>query len=142
MARIGGTRAGAGRPRGSVTKRSSEVLARAMAAGQSPLEFMLAMLRDNDADPKMRAWAAEKSAPYMHSRPAPTQRMIHIDLPDTTTAPGMVAGIGTILRAAAVGSIAPSEAQSLVAVLEAQRRAVETGELLERIEQLEQRASK
>jgi len=35
------------------------------------------------------------------------------------------------------GQIAPAEAQSLSALIEAQRKAIETGELLERLEKLE-----
>jgi hypothetical protein len=135
----GGAQPGSGRPKGSVTKRSSEVHAAAIAAGISPLEYMLQVLRDPDADPKMRAWAAEKAAPYLHARPAPMQRIVTLELPDMLTPEGIAKGAGVILNAAARGEIAPAEAQSLMAVVEMQRKAIETGELLKRIEDLEAR---
>ena len=137
MAKTGGPRLGSGRPKGSVTKRSSEVVATLLADGISPVEYMLTMMRDETADPKERAWAAEKSAPYVHPRPAPVARMIEIDLPDLTAKGGITAALSHIAKAAASGRIAPSEAQSLAAIVEAQRKAIETGEILARLEALE-----
>jgi hypothetical protein len=72
MAKNGGARPGAGRPKGSVSQRSIDVVARAMAEGISPVEYMLGIMRDSDADPKARAWAAEKVAPFVHPRPSPS----------------------------------------------------------------------
>lgn len=34
----------------------------------SPLDYMLQVLRDPDASPAERKWAAEKAAPYLHPR--------------------------------------------------------------------------
>jgi len=48
--------------------------------------------------------------------------------------PGVVSGV---LRAVGNGEISPSEAQSVVAIIEAQRKAIETADLLKRIEDLE-----
>lgn len=137
MARRGGLRSGSGRPKGSLSRRHAEVLAGAVSDGVTPVEYMLAIMRDRNADEKMRAWAAEKAAPFVHPRPAPTARPISIDLPDTTTAEGIAAAVSVITKAAASGEMSPAEAQSLVAVLEVQRKAIETGEILERIERLE-----
>ncbi len=67
MAR-GGKRDGAGRPSGAVTKRTRAVAEKASKAGLTPLEYMLDVLRDEDADPKDRMWAAEKAAPYVHAK--------------------------------------------------------------------------
>ena len=137
MAKNGGARIGAGRPKGSVCAKSTDAVAAALADGISPVEFMLNMMRDDAADPKERAWAAEKSAPYVHPRPAPVARTIEIDLPDMTAKGGITAALSHIAKAAATGRIAPSEAQSLAAIVEAQRRAFETGEILARLEALE-----
>lgn len=137
MAKRGGARPGAGRPKGSVNRRSVDTLAHAMASGQSPVEYMLAIMRDDDADPNERAWAAEKAAPYLHPRPAPEQRRIVLDLPDTTSIDGVKEAARAVIRATAAGDIAPSEAQSLIAVLEVQRKAIETEDVLERLERLE-----
>lgn len=35
---------------------------------QSPLDFMLSVLRDPDASTADRKWAAEKAAPFLHPR--------------------------------------------------------------------------
>lgn len=67
MAR-GGKREGAGRPAGAVTKKSREAAEAAVNEGLTPLDYMLGILRNDDADPKDRMWAAEKAAPYVHAR--------------------------------------------------------------------------
>jgi hypothetical protein len=38
------------------------------AAVLSPLDYMLQILRDPEASPGERRWAAEKAAPYLHPR--------------------------------------------------------------------------
>jgi hypothetical protein len=38
------------------------------AAALSPLDYMLQVLRDPEAGPAERKWAAEKAAPYLHPR--------------------------------------------------------------------------
>jgi hypothetical protein len=134
----GGARAGAGRPKGSVSRRHVEILSGAVSEGQTPVEFMLSIMRDERQDEKMRAWAAEKAAPYVHPRPQPIARLIEIELPDTTTVDGIKDALAVITRATATGQIAPAEAKDLVAIVEAQRRVIETGELLERIKKLEE----
>lgn len=133
----GGTREGAGRPRGSISQRASEIFAGAVSAGLTPVEYMLTMMRDETADDKSRAWAAEKAAPYIHPRPAPIARAIVIDLPDTSTLEGIKQALTRITAAVAAGEIAPSEGQSLAAVIEAQRKMLDTDDMLERIEALE-----
>jgi len=35
----------------------------------SPLDYMLQVLRDPEASPAERKWAAEKAAPFIHPRP-------------------------------------------------------------------------
>jgi hypothetical protein len=102
---------------------------------------MLSILTDKDADGDRRAWAAEKAAPYLHAKPAPQPRTVKFDLPDTETPAGMVQAAGAILKAAAEGTLAPAEAQSLMAVLEMQRKVVVTVEILARLEALEGRSA-
>jgi hypothetical protein len=67
MAR-GGLRPGGGRPKGSPNRTNAELRAEAAAAGLTPLEFMLKVLRDTDEKFERRAWAAEKAAPFLHAR--------------------------------------------------------------------------
>lgn len=137
MAKTGGARQGAGRPAGTLNRRSVEILA-AVADGMSPIEYMLGIMRDESADADNRAWAAEKAAPYFHPKPAPMPRLVTLDLPKTDTAEGVRSALARIVEATAAGQIAPAEAQSLVAVIEAQRRAIEAVDHEERIAAIEE----
>lgn len=98
---------------------------------------MLSVMRDTDADPKARSWAAEKSAPYVHPRPAPIERTVQIELPSTATVAGLDAALDAIIVAMGQGQLSPSEGQSFMSVIETRRKAIETGDLLERIAALE-----
>lgn len=69
----GGARPGAGRKAGVPNKRTSEMVERVAADGIMPLDYMLQILRDENATPDARMWAAEKAAPYLHSRLANVQ---------------------------------------------------------------------
>ena len=142
MSKLGGARAGAGRKPGSPNRRTVEVLEGALANGQTPVEYMLAILRDETADTADRRWAAEKAAPYIHPRPAPLQRAVTIDLPDLDKASDLAAVTLAIVKATASGQISPAEAQQLSSVIETHRKAIETSELVNRIEQLEAKSAK
>lgn len=67
MAR-GGKREGAGRPEGAVTKRARDIANKAAEEGLMPLDYMLSILRNEEADTKDRMWAAEKAAPFVHPK--------------------------------------------------------------------------
>ena len=69
----GGARSGAGRPRGSSNKASAKREAEIRASGLTPLQFMLDILRDEEASMEDRKWAAEKSASFVHPRLAQQQ---------------------------------------------------------------------
>ena len=141
MAKAGGARVGAGRPSGSANRKSAEILSEALKQGTTPVEYMLSVMRNENADAKDRAWAAEKAAPYVHPRPAPVANRIEIDLPDTSTIDGIKSAMAAVTNAVSSGKVAPSEAQGVVGILEAQRKAIETGEVLERLEALEKSIS-
>ena len=73
----GGARAGSGRKPGSANKRTREIADRAAADGITPLEYLLAVMRDDSTheDPKIQAGreahrfqAAVAAAPYIHPR--------------------------------------------------------------------------
>jgi hypothetical protein len=133
----GGARPGAGRPKGSVHRRSVDAVAKAMVEGISPVEYMLGIMRDPKADTKERAWAAEKAAPFVHPRAAPMERTVQIALPDTSTPAGIDKALDAIIAAMGKGEISPSEGQSFISVIEARRKAIETSDMLARIEALE-----
>jgi hypothetical protein len=62
----GGKRAGAGRPRGSLQKRHKVIVEDPTAL--MPVEWMLAVLRDPEAEQSRRDRMAEVAAPYLHAR--------------------------------------------------------------------------
>ena len=66
-------------------------------------------------------------------------RMLHIDLPDTSTVEGAKRAAAVIVRSAASGEITPGEAADLCSILDAQQRAIELADVEERVRQLEQK---
>lgn len=64
----GGKREGAGRPAGAVNRASAERQAEVAASGITPLDYMLAIMRDEAADEAKRLDAAKAAAPYVHPR--------------------------------------------------------------------------
>lgn len=74
MAR-GGKREGAGRKVGSVNKANAARAALIAASGLTPLDYMLSVLRDEEADKKRRDWAAKEAAPYCHNRMSAVEHM-------------------------------------------------------------------
>jgi len=64
----GGKREGAGRKVGAATRKTREAADAAADEGLTPLEYMLQILRNEQADIKDRMWAAEKAAPYVHPK--------------------------------------------------------------------------
>ena len=64
----GGRRPGAGRPVGTVNKRTREMAEKIQAEGITPLEYMLKLLRDDGLPQDIRLDAANKAAPYVHAR--------------------------------------------------------------------------
>lgn len=67
MAR-GGKRTGAGRKKGSVSRRSQEVAAAVVSNGELPLAYMLRVMRDKATDQQRRDEMAKAAAPYVHPR--------------------------------------------------------------------------
>jgi hypothetical protein len=63
-----------GRKKGSKNKRTRELLEKAEAGGQSAIDYMLEVMRDNKNDTSLRLDAAKAVAPYLHARRAPEDR--------------------------------------------------------------------
>lgn len=56
-------------PPRAIRRASGDCGSKRHAAGElSPLDYMLQVLRDPEASPAERKWAAEKAAPYLHPR--------------------------------------------------------------------------
>jgi hypothetical protein len=65
----GGARPGAGRKRGAVARIDAEAREKALASDQeSPLDFLLRVMRDAEADAVRRLDAAKAAAPYVHAK--------------------------------------------------------------------------
>lgn len=67
MAR-GGKREGAGRPKGTVNKATAQRQAEVAASGLTPLDYLLGVMRDEEADEASRRDCAKAAAPYVHPR--------------------------------------------------------------------------
>ena len=66
--------------------------------------------------------------------------VIGLDLPVMTSAADLAAGLGAVVGAVAAGAISPEEGQAVAGIMEAQRRALETCQLEQRMSALEQAA--
>ena len=60
-----------GRQKGTPNKVTVKRAAAIAESGKTPLDFMLSVLRDEDASIKERMWAAVAAAPYVHPKPRP-----------------------------------------------------------------------
>ncbi len=60
-----------GRQKGTPNKVTVKRAAAIAESGKTPLDFMLSVLRDEDASIKERMWAAVAAAPYCHAKPRP-----------------------------------------------------------------------
>lgn len=72
-----GFRPGAGRPKGTKTVRAkkldklpADIRSAARKSGVSPLDFMLAVMRDENEDMNMRSRMAIAAAPFVHAKPS------------------------------------------------------------------------
>lgn len=62
-----------GRPRGSPNKATLKRQAEIAASGLTPLDYMIAVMRDPNADEKRRDEMARAAAPYVHPKLATVQ---------------------------------------------------------------------
>lgn len=63
----GGHRRGAGRKRGSLSTKTREIAEQATASGETPLEYMLRVMRSS-TNAERRDRMAAAAAPYVHPR--------------------------------------------------------------------------
>lgn len=68
MAGTGGKRPGAGRKKGTTDAVKREVLEKAAKGGIMPLDYMLKVLRDENALVERRDDMAKAAAPYLHKK--------------------------------------------------------------------------
>jgi hypothetical protein len=64
----GGKRSGSGRPPGAVNKVTAETRQAAVESGQTPLDYMLSVMRDASEIHERRDRMAIAAAPYLHAK--------------------------------------------------------------------------
>jgi hypothetical protein len=117
------------------------------AGSRNKATLILDALADGEADAILQKQidlakgGDQRAAELILSRcwPARKSRAINLDLPPVTTAADIVPALGRIADAVAGGEITPDEGAAVAAVLEGKRRAIETVDVLARIEALERR---
>ena len=57
-----------GRQKGTPNKVTAEMRAEITETGETPLEYMIRIMRDEEADPSRRDDMAKAAAPYLHPR--------------------------------------------------------------------------
>ena len=62
-----------GRKKGSLNKRTKEIMDKAAESGPLPLAYMLEVMRDEDALPTRRDDMAKAAAPYIHPKLSSTE---------------------------------------------------------------------
>jgi hypothetical protein len=68
----GGKRPNAGRKVGSLTKRTRDIAEAAAASGETPLDYMLRVMRDPAVDDGRRDEMAKSAASFIHAKLAST----------------------------------------------------------------------
>ena len=100
-------------------------------AAQGVLQAAVAAALEGDVSAQnlilSRAWPARRGRP------------ITLDLPRLETAADLVPALGAVAAAVGDGELSPEEGQAVAAVLEIQRKAIETSDLERRIAAIEMR---
>jgi len=124
-----GNPGGPGRTAGSRNRATLILDALADGEAETILQKQIDLAKEGD----------QRAAELILSRcwPARKSRPINLDLPAVNAAADIVPALGRITEAVAAGEITPEEAQAVAAVLEGKRKAIETVDVLARIEALE-----
>ncbi|MCU4161748.1 DUF5681 domain-containing protein [Acidiphilium sp. AL] len=121
----------AGKPKGTKHKALAALDAIGAEAAREVLQSTIAAAkRGNSRAAEIllaRLWPARKSRPVM------------LDLPAVASADGVTAALAAVIEAMAAGDLAPDEAAAVAAVIEGQRRAIETTDFERRLAALEER---
>ena len=118
-----------GRPRGSRNRVTLVALAAMEEGAEAIARKVVDMAKQGDMS--AARLVLERLVPPAKERP------IFLALPDTGTANGIADAQNAILQAVAAGDLLPGEGATMVGIVEARRKAVETLELEQRITALE-----
>jgi len=123
-----------GRPKGARHKVTLAV--QALLDGEAEALTRVAVEKALDGDSTALRLCMDRIAP------TPKDRPVSFDLPSIDTSGGIVEAISAVAEAMSSGDLTPNEATGVAALLEIQRRALETHELEERLTTLEQQQTK
>jgi hypothetical protein len=127
----GNTYGAAGRPQGS--RNSATIALQALLDGEGEAITRKAISMALEGDSTAMRLVIERLIP-------PTrERRVNLTLPKVTTPADTTVAIRAVLEAVASGELAPGEGQQLAALLEAQRKSIETVQLEERLTALERK---
>ena len=118
-----------GRPTGSRNKTTE--LVEKLLKGDAEKVTRAVLQAAASGDMRAATIVLDRIAPVRKGRP------IAVDLPKLETAADVTAAMAAVVLATAQGSLTPSEAGELATIIDAHRRALETGQLEARIAKLE-----
>jgi len=127
-----------GNPKGRKAGARSKTLLAFDAIGKKETEAIIKAMvdkaKDGDATAARtildRVWPARRGA------------RLSFDLPEIHTADDLPGAVGAVTQQVADGEISPDEGATIVTLLEAHRKAIETSELAARVAALEERMTK
>ena len=98
-----------GRLKGTPNRKNAEMVAAVESGGETPLEYMLRVMRDPSVDHERRDRMAANAAPFVHARLAPAAPVATPDQPpaetDATRAPDR-SNVGEIVSRFRAASVA------------------------------------
>ena len=118
----------AGRPRGSANR--ATVLAQSLLDGDAEAIISKCVALAKAGEPVALRLCIERIIPRR-------ERSLSIDMPRIERAADLIHAVGDVIVAAAAGQLTLPEAREFLALLESQRKALETADLAVRIEALE-----
>jgi hypothetical protein len=126
-----------GRPAGSRNRLTRETLA-LIGEGETPVAYMLGIMRDIEKPQDIRLQAARFAAPYLHPRPQPEPRLVSFALPENLGSAETLSQIHlSVLKSVADGELSLDEGKEISVLLENQRRIIETTDIMSRLAKLE-----
>lgn len=125
-----GNRLGRGRPAGS--RNRATLVLDALAEGEAEMLLRTVLEQAKAGDTRAAEMVLARVWPVRRGRPAT------LSLPPIRAVSDVVAALGAVADAMAVGKVTPEEASAVAGVLEVHRRAVETVDLEKRLHRLEQ----
>ena len=75
----GGRRAGAGRPKGAISLSTRAIIEAAKSSGEMPIDYMLRIMRDENAPDARRDKMARAAAAFLHSKLSSIEEEIEDD---------------------------------------------------------------